>query len=321
MAHIVIKSTNHADWLESRKGGIGSSDVAAILGVSPFDTPYKLWLRKTGREKVVEQENFLMKAGHYLEDAISRFCADETGLEVIKSSASEFVVVNKDKPYLRVSPDRYAWQPGKSHNLQNRVIIECKSTQLSIDPENIPSHWFVQIMYQLGVCELETAVNAWLTQGRTFGYKWLQFDVDFFNDVILEEVERFWVDNILGDKEPALSDIGDVLLKFPKQEIGKSLEASDELLDKYNELKETNSEIKRLTTIKEQAEEYIKFSMKDAESVILPATEETPARTLCTWKATKTSEKFDLAAFKAENEELYVKYLRAQGGARRFALK
>ena len=321
MAYKVIKSDNHSDWLESRKGGIGSSEVATLLGVSPYDTPYKLWLRKTGRVKEEEQESFLMKAGHYLEDAISKFCADETGLEVIKASASEFVVVNKDKPYLRVSPDRFAWQPGLSHSPSNRVIIECKSTQKDVDADNIPPYWFVQIMYQLGVCELELAANAWLTQGRSFGYKWISFDRDFYKDVIEAEVERFWVDNVLGDKEPALADIGDVLLKYPRQEEGKAISASDELVDKYNELKETNAEIKRLTAIKESAEEYIKMSMLDAESVVLPATVETPARTLFTWKATKPSEKFDVTAFKAENEELYAKYLRTQGGGRRFAIK
>lgn len=321
MAYKVIKSDNHFGWLQSRKGGIGSSEVATLLGVSPYDTPYKLWLRKTGRVREEEKETFLMKAGHYLEDAISRFCADETGLEIIKSSAAEFVVINKDKPYLRVSPDRFAWPQGATHSPSNRVIIECKSTQMDIDPANIPPHWFVQIMYQLGVCELETAANAWLTQGRSFGYKWLSFDKDFYKDVIEAEVERFWYDNILGDKEPALSDIEDVLLKYPKQEAGKAINASDGLLDKYNELKETNAEIKRLTAIKESAEEYIKMSMLDAESVVIPATEETPSRTLFTWKATKPSEKFDMAAFKNENEELYAKYLRTQEGARRFAIK
>lgn len=321
MAHIVVKSDNHTDWLQSRKDGIGSSEVATLLGVSPYDTPYKLWLRKTGRVQEEEQESFIMKAGHYLEDAISKFCADETGLEVIKSSAAEFVVINKDKPFLRVSPDRFAWPQGVKRSPSNRVIIECKSTQKEIDPDNIPPYWFVQIMYQLGVCELETAANAWLTQGRSFGYKWLSFDREFYNEVIVAEVERFWTDNVLGGKEPALADIGDVLLKFPKQEAGKSINASDELLDRYNELKETNAEIKRLTAIKEAAEEYIKMSMLDAESVVLPATDETPSRTLCTWKATKASEKFDLAAFKAENEELYAKYLREQDGVRRFSIK
>lgn len=321
MAYTVIKSKNHADWLASRKGGIGSSEVATLLGVSPYDTPYQLWLRKTGRVVEQEKENFLMKAGHYLEDAISKFCADETGLEVIKSSAEEFVVINKDKPYLRVSPDRFAWPAGARRSPSNRVIIECKSTQKEIDPENIPPHWFVQIIYQLGVCELEAAVNAWLTQGRSFGYKWLEFDQEFFNDAIVAEIERFYTDNILGDKEPALTTIGDVLIRFPKQEAGKTIEASDELIERYNELKETNAEIKRLTAIKEQAEEYIKLTMKDAESVIIPASTDNPLKTLCTWKAPKPSEKFDMEQFKSENGELYAKYLRTTSGSRRFSIK
>ena len=37
------------EWLEKRKGSIGGSDAAAILGISRFATPYTVWADKTGR--------------------------------------------------------------------------------------------------------------------------------------------------------------------------------------------------------------------------------------------------------------------------------
>ncbi len=321
MAYTTIKSANHKNWLASRTGGIGSSEVATLLGVNPWQTPYQLWLAKTGRVPQVEQENFLMKAGHYLEDAISKFCADETGLDIIKSSAAEFVVINKEKPFLRVSPDRYAWLPNSKHSNDNKVIIECKSTQNSIDENDIPKHWFVQVMYQLGVCELDKATIAWLTQGREFGYKWLEFDKEFFNDVIVAEVERFWIDNILGGKEPALMDIQDVLTKYPRHREGLCVDATDELIETYNELKETNAEIKRLTALKSAAEEKIKLAMGEAEMIVIPATNDNPQKTLASWRASKESEKFDADLFKTENPEMYAKYLHTVQGSRRFMLR
>lgn len=36
-------------WLEFRKKGIGGSDAAAILGLSPFKTNVQVWEEKTGR--------------------------------------------------------------------------------------------------------------------------------------------------------------------------------------------------------------------------------------------------------------------------------
>lgn len=69
---IKIENVSHDQWLENRKSGIGSSEIATIVGLNPYETPYQLWLRKTGQVPPKE-ENFFMKAGHYLEDAVARF--------------------------------------------------------------------------------------------------------------------------------------------------------------------------------------------------------------------------------------------------------
>ena len=42
-------SSERAEWLDWRRGGIGSSDIAAIIGLSPWATPYSVWAEKTGR--------------------------------------------------------------------------------------------------------------------------------------------------------------------------------------------------------------------------------------------------------------------------------
>ena len=41
------KSISQIDWLKERQKGIGGSDVAAILGMSPWRTPYQVWEEKT----------------------------------------------------------------------------------------------------------------------------------------------------------------------------------------------------------------------------------------------------------------------------------
>ena len=38
-------------WLADRRLGVGSSDVAKILGISPFGSSFELWLDKTGRSE------------------------------------------------------------------------------------------------------------------------------------------------------------------------------------------------------------------------------------------------------------------------------
>jgi putative phage-type endonuclease len=38
------------EWLTVRKGGIGSSDAAAAVGLNPYQSQLELWLIKTGRD-------------------------------------------------------------------------------------------------------------------------------------------------------------------------------------------------------------------------------------------------------------------------------
>lgn len=320
MANFIIRAKNHNEWLDARKGGIGASEIGTILGVNPYETPYQLWRKKMGLDAPAP-ENFLMKAGHYLEDAIAHFCADATGVEIVKQSSDEFVVVNKEKQFLRVSPDRYAWLPNVRHTAANKVIIECKSTQRNVSEDDIPLTWFSQVIYQLGVCEMEQAYLAWLISGRDFGFKHITFDKDFYNDVIVAEVERFWTDNIVGGKEPDLINAEDIKVKYPLHEPLKMVEATPELLEKYDTLVATNAEIKRLSEIKAEAENALKFAIGDAEGLVAPETAGERARTLATWKAPKPSEKFDEKAFAEANPELHSQYLTTVQGGRRFSLK
>ena len=130
----------------------------------PVGNPYQLWRRKLGLDPA-KDETFAMKAGHYLEDAVAMFWHDETGREIIKRSAGDWIIANKERPYLQVSPDRTYWLSGMTKNNSNKGILECKTTQMKIDEDDLPKHWFCQVQYQLGVAELEQGSLAWLCSG------------------------------------------------------------------------------------------------------------------------------------------------------------
>ena len=38
------------EWLTVRKGGIGSSDAGAAVGLNPYQSQLELWMVKTGRD-------------------------------------------------------------------------------------------------------------------------------------------------------------------------------------------------------------------------------------------------------------------------------
>lgn len=96
---------------------------------------------------------------------------------------------------------------------------------------------------------------------------------------MVSEVEKFWNDFIVGDKEPELTNVNDVVLKYPKHFEGKSKDATFDILASHSRLKEVKKQLSELEKQKEEYEGYIKLFMQDAE--ILKSENEV----LATWKA------------------------------------
>ena len=312
MATTIIRPTNREEWLTYRQEGIGSSEVATILGLNPWETPYQLWRRKKGYD-APKEETFAMKAGHYLEDAVSMFWHDETGRDIIKRSAIDWLILNADKPYMRVSPDRTYWLSDSRKN-SDKGILECKTTQMTIDEDDLPKHWFCQLQYQLGVAELQQGSLAWLCSGRQFGYKDIAFVPDFFQ-WIEEEVTKFWIDNIQGNVEPDATSVADVLLKYNRHTDGKIIEVADDIYTAVNDLKALKEQIAKLDEQKEEIEAKIKLGFGDAEAISYGG------QTIATWKAPKPSEKFDAKAFAKAHPDLAKEFTSPYQGARRFLIK
>ncbi|MCF0187918.1 MAG: YqaJ viral recombinase family protein [Bacteroidaceae bacterium] len=313
MATTIIRPKSREEWLEVRKSGIGSSEVATIVGLNPWETPYQLWRRKVGLDEP-KPENFAMKAGHYLEDAVSRFWADETGKEIIKRSATDWIIRDNDRPFLQVSPDRTYWL-GESRRNEAKGILECKTTQMKVDKDDLPKYWFCQVQYQLGVAGYAEGSLAWLCSGREFGYQDLKFVPDFYEGFLLPEVERFYTDCIIGGQEPDIITVQDVMLKYNRHTAGKMVEISDEVFEAYQNLKEVRREMDALDERKEELEATIKMAFGDAEAISYGGT------TIATWKAPNPSLKFDSKAFTAAHPDLAKEFSSMTQGARRFLLK
>lgn len=318
MSYTIIRPATRAAWLDERKKGIGSSEAGTILGVSPWETPYQLWLRKRGITPP-EEENEAMRAGHILEGAVATYFQEESGHKVIKASEGDWLAVDNNHPFLRVSPDRTYWLEGK-HSNDNKGIVECKTTQMDVDTESLPLHWFCQLQYQLGVMGYRQGALAWLTRGRSFHFVQLDFDKEFYAYMVAA-LTRFWENNIIGGKEPEVSNVADVQIKFPHSVAGKTIEVRDDIMQDITELKSIRPQIESLTERKKDLEDQIKLYMKDAETLCLPGTKEQNPVVVATWRSAKESEKFNEKQFKADHPDMWQQYTRTVTGSRRFLLK
>lgn len=71
------------DWLELRKKGLGGSDAAAVLGISPFRTARDLYYDKLGIVTTDDPVNWVaLEVGTLLEPLVARIFEAKTGLKV-----------------------------------------------------------------------------------------------------------------------------------------------------------------------------------------------------------------------------------------------
>lgn len=308
-----INFDSREEWLEARKQGIGASEVATIVGLNPYETPLELWRRKVGID-APKAENAAMRRGHYCEDAVAQWWAHETGREIIAASATDFMFVDQDMDFLRVSPDRTYWLPESVRNDNNKGILECKTTNMVVDPEDLPKWWFCQVQMNLGVAGYSHGSLAWLCHGFEFGYADIDFVPDFYN-MLVEAVARFWNVNVKQMVEPDPVNVRDIVAKYNKHVDGKVVEVSDEILDAYHELKDVKQQIAQLDERKTELEDSMKMAFGDAEAISYDGA------TLATWKTAKDSVKFDDKTFKSEHPEEWSQYAKTVPGSRRFLLK
>lgn len=314
MSKKVIHYSNREEWLQGRSNGIGASEVGTVLGLNPFETPYQLWRRKKGIDPP-KAETFAMKAGHYLEDAVARFYADESQCQIIKATTDDFTILDPDRPYLRVSPDRLYWRYGVKHNERSKSVLECKTTQMQVDADNLPKHWFCQLQMNMGVGEYEDGALAWLTMGREFGYRDIQFDRDFYGWMV-DEVTEFWQRYIVGNQVPEITSVEDVMLKYPRHTAGKTIVANDAILDTIKTLRSLKTDKGIAEKHIKELEEELKVFISDAETL-----EDEQGNVLATWKAPKPSTKFNIDHFKAEFPKEYDLFCEPYQGARRLLVK
>lgn len=146
------------EWHAARAAGLGASEIAAVVGLSPWESRYSLWHRKRGTVPPVEQTD-TMSLGHYFEPGIARRFADEhPELRVRRTGTWR----SRERPWQIANPDRLAY-PG-------RIPVEIKYSPHGDEwgpsgSDEIPIYYRCQVMQQLDVLDAEFGYVAAVVGG------------------------------------------------------------------------------------------------------------------------------------------------------------
>ncbi|MBD0440592.1 recombinase [Acinetobacter baumannii] len=297
-------------FLENRKKGIGGSDVAAILGFSPYKSPYQLWLDKTGRSEQSEQ-NESAHFGNLLEDVVAKEFSRRSGMKVQRVKQQLFL---KDYPWALGNIDRAVINPEISGNVRFKdgalttdQLLECKTASEYMsklfgeqDTDQIPDYYLTQCLWYLMITGCQVIHLAVLIGGNKFRMYRIERDEDLIKS-IFNQVKAFWFNHVLADVPPEPTCFDDVLHRWSKHVIGKQVEATRDHLKLAEELIKVQQAKKDAEAREEAIKLEIATSMQDAEMMI------SQGKAICTYKA-QSSTRIDTKVLKEKEPELFEKY-------------
>jgi len=155
MSTIVQLVQGSAEWHAHRRGLRNASETPAVLGISPWVTPYQLWLLKTGRAEAAV--NAAMRHG--------------TALEPLARHAYEVETGNVMQPLVLQDGLYSASLDGMT--LDGDLIVEIKcpvrgqqsSLWRSVAGGAVPAYYRMQILHQLMVTGAAKA-HLWIFDGE-----------------------------------------------------------------------------------------------------------------------------------------------------------
>jgi putative phage-type endonuclease len=228
-----IKAPQRSEaWLELRRQGLGASDMAAVMGVSPYKTPYQLWAEKTGmtpEQKVGDAA----RRGVILEDAVGQYYEQERGVKLRKSNG---IVRLKKHPRIMASLDRTIVGETKG-------IVEIKtsaSPRWSMWP--VPPEVMIQVHVQMGIVGAEWCDVVALLGGLVFKIERVEFDAQLWAEI--QRSAMLFLEAIDSKTPPQLEalDAQAYAIATP-QESDEFVEADSSLENVYRQLREVNAEL------------------------------------------------------------------------------
>ncbi len=304
---------NRDQFLAGRKKGIGGSDVAAILGLSKYKSPYQLWLDKTGRSEVEDSTSEPAYWGNMLEDIVAKEYAKRNGVKVQRVNAT---LVHPEYDWMRANIDRAIINPDISGNVRIKDgklttdrILECKTANQYLaklwgdeQSEQVPDYYLTQVQWYMGITGASLCGLGVLIGGQKFRTYQIAFDPELF-EMLVEQCSEFWHEHVLSDIPPAPTTFDDVLHRWSKHNPDQAVEADSELAQIITEYKELNSTIKEATTELDQLKLQICTRMEDAEMIIAEE------KRLATFKYQERNT-LDSKALKAAHPDIYEQFLK-----------
>lgn len=269
---VVVDTDDEPEWLSARLAGIGSSEIAAVVGMDPRKSQLSLFLEKTGAlppDDLSEIE--AIKWGHLLEPVIGAEFARMTGRTVRRSSSRRYTVLrSKEHPWATASLDFWT---GDDHG---EWPLEIKNVNAYLGEDwlnGTPDYYVAQLHQQMLVVGARRGTSCCLLGGNRLLWCDVDRDETLIRKIVFHGTE-FW--NRIVRRDPPPPDGSEATKRalgrlYPVDNgSGVALPAAlEETVYEWRRLKEQARDIDGKIA---KAENDIKATMGEAERGIIVAT-------------------------------------------------
>lgn len=190
---VLAPGADRDTWLRTRRTGIGGSDASAVASLSKYESPYSVWMDKTGRVPLDSVEaSEAMLWGNLLEPVVRAEACKRLGLDVELTGTLQ----HADRTWQLYNPDGL---------LSDGGILEIKTSNQFLSGEwddQVPDHAELQVQHGMAVTG---AGHAWVA-GLIGGQRLVVHRVDRDDDLIatLIDLEAAFWQHVLDDTEPPI---------------------------------------------------------------------------------------------------------------------
>ena len=310
------KGLAREDWLAVRRTGIGGSDAAAAVGLSPYMSQLELWMIKTGRDADLPAPNSEDATepvywGTMLEPVVAAAYMRETGNRVRRVNA---VLRHASVPFMLANVDR------EVVGAPDVQILECKTAAefgARLWRDGVPEYVQLQVQHQLAVTGKRAAHVAVLLNGQRLEVHRIERDERLMFRLIELEA-RFW-HFVTADTPPPTdgSESAERALRhlFPADN-GATLDFTENrrLSSAFADLVALRAEIDTREKSAAALKQEIQLAMGEASRARFETGE-------VLYRRSKDSDGLDTERLLAENPAFRTRYASTKPGTRRFLVR
>lgn len=290
-----------------RSQWLGGSDIAAVLGLSPWTTPLQLWERKT-RPRVEGPLTGPKKRGIRWEGVVAEMLVEDLQARghQVEIVASNLRYQDQEHPFMAAEIDFELRLDGADEitNCELKTVHPFRLREWgSTGSDDLPIHYTAQVMHGLGVTRRRSGILAALLGADELRSYPVAADDETIAAIRARAVS-FWTEHVLAGVAPEPTTLDDLSRLFTHEAEVPALLADEELAEKVMRMRALHAQVKACEAEAETLEFAVKRAMRDAGELVMPN-----GKPAITWKV-KSGSYLDETGLKEAHPKLAREFTR-----------